>query len=799
MNEANKEFKYKLGGPLESTDLSYVERQGDTDIYKELSNGNFCYVLSSSQSGKSSLARRIASKLEGKGSVAVIISMSLIGTPESLDQWYFSFITALSQVLTDKCHLSCDSRKFWQSNLDLAANLRFDTFIKEEVLEKIEEKNLFIFIDEINKFKTKNINYDDFFSYIKNCYDSRDNKPEYRRLNFILLGFSLPLELINSVENTVLNIGKRIDLLGFQKTDDLTPLYPGLNIKTSNPELIVKEILNWTGGQPFLTQKICDLISKSKENIISGKEAEYVKKIVQSEIINDWRRQDDPDHLKTIEAKIKGNSTSLLLKEDSTSQLLLEKIILRMNLYRDIVTGKQRKSNNSEVEIDLLLIGLINKDNNNNLLYIYNKIYESVFNELWIDDLSLEVLSGIRPYQKNFSEWKKTNKEKTYLLRGKGLEAAIKWSDGKSLPPEDKEFIEKSIKSKTERTSINTLIAFLLLIIAGITSTHIRFTFCSAEQYFVEKNQTHCFRSFITSGNLNPLLSSSNLALDQGIMYFRKAENSPKKEDKISNYKISYQLFENATQATPNNPIPKIFMNNAEARFKALQDGSSLKIFKVAVLAQIDYFEERSLALLRGIERAQTEFNGKNDTKLSLEIVIVNEGHEKGIARSVAKELIKEDKILGVVGHFTSEMAIATVCVYQNSQVPIIATASTTSILNTPSKDTSILKTPDEDCEIKENGKKYVFFRTIPSTKQAAKLYAKELAYLSKSLSINHDNLVILYDEDSDFSQQTLKDFEESLKNENIPNIDKIKRHCLKSVDLTCKDKKHDDINNKNY
>lgn len=38
----------------------------------------------------------------------------------------------------------------------------------------------------------------------------------------------------------------------------MTPLIQGLEKTVDAPASVVKAILNWTAGQPFLTQKLCD-------------------------------------------------------------------------------------------------------------------------------------------------------------------------------------------------------------------------------------------------------------------------------------------------------------------------------------------------------------------------------------------------------------------------------------------------------------------------------------------------------------------------------------------------------------
>ena len=86
--------------------------------------------------------------------------------------------------------------------------------------------------------------------------------------------------------------------------------------RIGNPQKLMEAILSWTGGQPFLTQKLCSLAVKS--NIVSpsnGYEAHWIEDLVRSGIIKDWEDKDEPEHLKTIRDRIlvfNGSSENLL-------------------------------------------------------------------------------------------------------------------------------------------------------------------------------------------------------------------------------------------------------------------------------------------------------------------------------------------------------------------------------------------------------------------------------------------------------------------------------------------------------
>ena len=125
---------------------------------------------------------------------------------------------------------------------------------------------------------------------------------------------------------------------------------------------MLKEVLAWTSGQPFLTQKLCKLIRSTSSSIPSNTEAAWIENLVQTKIIENWESQDEPEHLRTIRDR--------LLKSKQSAQLL--------ELYRQILQPTEVFTVNSSAERELLLSGLIVKQQKT--LKVQNRIYRSIFN-----------------------------------------------------------------------------------------------------------------------------------------------------------------------------------------------------------------------------------------------------------------------------------------------------------------------------------------------------------------------------------------------------------------------------------
>ena len=276
-------------------------------------------------------------------------------------------------------------------------------------------------------------------------------------------------------------------------------------------------------------------------------------------------------------------------------------------------------------------------------------------------------------------------------------------------------------------------IAAILLIVLGVTGQQLTAKIQSLFLPYILEQK------LFSQGEHTFFLGNANNFQQQGIKYFEKG-----------NYSEALKQFNTAKNIDRNDPEAEIFYNNTLAHQKG-------KYLSLAVVAPINAQREMSKEILRGVAQAQYEFNNHGGLKgRLLNFVIADDNDDPSQAQIVSQELIKDSNVLGVIGHASSTTSKATLPEYKNAGLAMISSSSSSTELS-----------------MKEF---QVFFRTIPSDKQAGERLAK--------YAINQDikQVVIYYQQDDIYSESLKKAFEKSFtdkggkvvraKNLADPNLD---------------------------
>lgn len=347
---------FQAGGTLRSTTPSYVERPADQQLFETIQRGELAYVLTPRQMGKSSLIVRTEKKCRSLDFDTSVIDLTSLGTvsTEQIDSWYISL---LNQVKED-VNLPLEPSTWWRDQ-ESTPSQRFLNFLRE-VAEKYIEKQLIIFIDEIDSMLRLDFRAD-FFAAIRAQANAQARDELFGKITFILVGVALPNDLIDDNQRTPFNVGIEIPLLDLSIKDS-APLINGLKNKFKDEsQAIFERIYYWTSGQPYLTQRLCQKLLTSEKETFSDSD---IDELVNSTFIKATKKD---TNITDIEHYV--------LSYSRKNRLL--------KVYRNILNGKRIKEDaNSTDQARLKLIGFVKVENG--ILKIRNRIYQSIFDRKWV-------------------------------------------------------------------------------------------------------------------------------------------------------------------------------------------------------------------------------------------------------------------------------------------------------------------------------------------------------------------------------------------------------------------------------
>ncbi|MEH2283603.1 MAG: P83/100 family protein, partial [Nostoc sp.] len=384
---------YTVGGTVQAGGGIYIPRQADEELLSLCQSAIFAYVLTPRQMGKSSLMVRTAQTLTDEGIRSVIVDLQELGAQVTVEQWYFGFLVKLD----DQLMFDTDVVNWWQQHEHLGVSQRLTQFFEQVLLAEVEER-VVIFVDEIDS--TLSLDFtDDFYTAIRYLYVARATNPEFHRLSFVLMGVATPGDLIRDAKRTPFNIGQRVDLTDFTFEEAL-PFAEGLGLPSDEANQILRWVLKWTGGHPYLTQRLCGALVlipptplQKGGNELPGLEISPTTPS-NSSILPPFLRGARGNRVLSaadVDKIVSSTFFGAMSEQDNNLQFVRDMLTKRspdpevLTIYREIRWGKRAvvDEEQSLAKSHLKLSGVVRRENN--VLRVRNQIYRQVFDDKWIN------------------------------------------------------------------------------------------------------------------------------------------------------------------------------------------------------------------------------------------------------------------------------------------------------------------------------------------------------------------------------------------------------------------------------
>ena len=360
--EESGENFYVVGGPVQPRRNCYVQRPADAQMVEKLRDGEYCHVLGPPQTGKSSLMARTARELRRQGFLTAVVDLSqTVGRDRAREAGRWNYGVAY-RIVRD-LRLTVDLQHWWQEKKPLSPLQRINEFLWEVVLGATRSP-VVIFLDQVESVADLDFAAD-LFHAVRACHDARASEPDYERLSFALFGTVLPGGGDGSSGGSSLfDVGRRIVLDDFT-FEEARPLCREIGLESGDAERALYRIFYWTGGQPYLTQKLCRAISRNPGSVHSD---EDVDDFVTSRFFAGNAPHNEPN-LRRVRAAAEQRNN-------------LAHASLRM--YRKVRKGRKIRFDRHQPEHEWLRITGLVSVSRNGLLQQRNRIYSEVFNSRWV-------------------------------------------------------------------------------------------------------------------------------------------------------------------------------------------------------------------------------------------------------------------------------------------------------------------------------------------------------------------------------------------------------------------------------
>ncbi|MFM5994410.1 MAG: ABC transporter substrate-binding protein [Dolichospermum sp.] len=635
--------------------------------------------------GKSSIILSIRQQLaEVNEFVFVTFDLSFYS-----QQPWSSILAALAQAIVDNLELETSISPPTTRELELEINI-FERQFLPQVYQQLENKNLVLLLDEFDALISQDLESSAIETFTKKIFRRLSDITKRNNKLFIVISIGEHLASTLNILKIFEDVPKiEIGLLDKDSTKELITK-PAQGVLEYEEEAI-KAIFNLSAGHPYCTQIICFAIfSRAREQNSFKITSADVERIVDTAIeIGEaglswfWAVFSIPEQVvfsAIAQAQETGKNYLKLLEIqgiDAKNQLINQ-------ARKQLLDNGFLDATGEKIKVELVRRWIIKRYPLQDQIGQFHEFEQKkIPNQKEMIQLPEIVENNHKSNMNIYGD-----SDSSYFLKPTISSASSITSDSNSYTN-----ISANISAKRP-LMILTAVATTMTIVASIlVASYINFSLLDSN----------------SRGDKTLFSEISNRFRDQGIEAFKNG-----------NYQEAVNLFDQAVKANPYDPEVLIYYNNA----RASQNSSSVSLAVVVPIGSKTN-NDNAQEILRGVAQAQDQFNNNQGSNgLLLKVVIANDSNNPEEAKQVVQEIVKDNSILGVIGHNSSDVTKAVIPAYEKAGLAIISSTATSNLL-----------------------KSSVFFRVVDSDEIAG----KKLAQYTNSLGFK--KVVIFNNPNSPYSK----------------------------------------------
>lgn len=435
-SQSARAVRLQTRGPLHPEAL-YVQRSVDTKLATLLSSGQWVLLLGPKFSGKSSLRLRTARALQAGHTDE---SQTDTQPPHHCGHLELRNLQATSAgaVYQGLCTmLAADLRlpscsTFWQHHSGIPPVERFVLYLREEVLARYPGP-VTLFFDDIEALRELPLPLDELWTALRVLHEARNEDKVLQQLRLCLSSSHRPEQLCSAVSSSVFSVMHSLLLPDFSRAE-LADFAPALTTLCHDPdesaEAWLDAIYDWTGGQPYWTQHLCQqLVARAPSPSLSQQAlpvSTRVQRTVQLLLLRDGI-EEEPCLLETAQRARQSDLAGLLFPQ-----------------YRRLLSGGAAALEAQPgLQLELLLCGLatdISDGTGPQRLRPRNQVLTQALDEEWareqeVRQLLAAALAG--------------SEDKRGTLRGAALKTAQAWArrHPEALRPDEVQVLLTSLEA----------------------------------------------------------------------------------------------------------------------------------------------------------------------------------------------------------------------------------------------------------------------------------------------------------------------------------------------------------------
>ncbi|MEL6903468.1 MAG: ABC transporter substrate-binding protein [Cyanobacteria bacterium J06606_4] len=240
----------------------------------------------------------------------------------------------------------------------------------------------------------------------------------------------------------------------------------------------------------------------------------------------------------------------------------------------------------------------------------------------------------------------------------------------------------------------------------------------------------------LQSNNNNSIINSDNLpdavrtrvSAGENVLF---PDASDAKQEGIeaiaqNNFAGAVTALNASLSSDPNDPESFIYRSNAR-----IGDDRALTI---AVIAPAGEASPIGLEILRGAAQAQDDINRSGGIDgVPVRLIVINDENDAELAQTIASGLVEDPSVLGVVGHYSSDVTLATAPIYEQGELVTITPVSSAVDLS---------------------GLSPYLYRTVPADSFAAAALSAYMLYYN-----DDRQAMVFYDSTSESSESLREEF----------------------------------------